>query len=149
MPFILESSFQKSGSRYSKEDSMQIPTQRNWIPRFRPEGQVMRSDAHQCLEDSNSSRLHPSGRHGNMSGRSSKFHNTSWQHVRHIYGKTAASVWTTGQHRPDTVLIMVITCHRSVTVRTIRQHHPDMALIWNRVEYVMESRSDSCPSGLF
>jgi hypothetical protein len=32
-------------------------------------------DAHQCLEASNSSRLHPSGRNGKSSGRSSEFEN--------------------------------------------------------------------------
>jgi hypothetical protein len=34
---------------------------------------TFRSDAHQCLEASNSSRLHPSGRNGKSSGRSSEF----------------------------------------------------------------------------
>jgi hypothetical protein len=32
-----------------------------------------RPNAHQCLEASNSSRLHPSGRNGKLSGRSSEF----------------------------------------------------------------------------
>jgi hypothetical protein len=52
-----------------KEDSVQIPTQRSRIPRFRPDGPVMCSDAHQCLEDSQCSNVHPSGRHGNTSRR--------------------------------------------------------------------------------
>jgi hypothetical protein len=34
---------------------------------------TFRSDAHQCLEASNSSRLHPSGRNGKSSGRYSEF----------------------------------------------------------------------------
>jgi hypothetical protein len=34
---------------------------------------TFRPDTHQCLEASNSSRLHPSGRNGISSGRSSKF----------------------------------------------------------------------------
>jgi hypothetical protein len=29
---------------------MQIPTQRSWIPRFRPDGPIMHPDAHQCQE---------------------------------------------------------------------------------------------------
>jgi hypothetical protein len=41
-----------------KEDFVQIPTQRSRIPSFRPDGSVMRPDAHQ---DSNSSRLHLDG----------------------------------------------------------------------------------------
>jgi hypothetical protein len=34
---------------------------------------TFRPDSHQCLEASNSSRLHPSGRNGKSSGRSSEF----------------------------------------------------------------------------
>jgi len=104
MSFISKSSFQKSGSRCSKEDYVQIPTQRSRIPRFRPDGLVMILYAHQCLEDSNSSRLHPSGRHGNTSGHSSEFNKKSDFLLRYIYGKTTASVQTTRQHRPDVVL---------------------------------------------
>jgi len=104
MPFILESSFQKSGSKCSKEDSVQIPTQRSRIPRFIPDGPAMRPGTHQCPEVSNSSRLHPFGRHGNTFGRSSVFGKKSNFLLRHKYGKTATSVRTTGQYRPDTIL---------------------------------------------
>jgi hypothetical protein len=104
MPFILESSFHKSGSRCSKEDSVQIPSQRSWIPSFHPDGPVMRPDAHQCLEDLNSSRLHPSVRHGNTFGLSSEFDKKSDFLLTHRYGKTLASIWTTRQHRPNTIL---------------------------------------------
>jgi len=61
-----------------------------WFPIIRPDDVVFRptahqsatsvrttrsfrQDAHQCLEASNSSRLHPSGRNGKSSGRSSEF----------------------------------------------------------------------------
>jgi hypothetical protein len=32
-----------------KEDSVQNPSQKIWIPRFRRDGPFMRLDAHQCL----------------------------------------------------------------------------------------------------
>jgi hypothetical protein len=68
-------------------------------------------DAHQCLEASNSSRLHPFGRNGKSFGRSSEFEKIPVFHCirldaiqcltsirvsasRHIYGKTAATVRT-------------------------------------------------------
>jgi hypothetical protein len=68
-------------------------------------------DAHQCLEASNSSRLHPSGRNGKSSERSSEFEKIPvFQRIRpdaiqcltsirvsalrHSYGKTAATVRT-------------------------------------------------------
>jgi hypothetical protein len=68
-------------------------------------------DAHQCLEASNSSRLHPSGHNGKSSGRSSEFEKIPvFQRIRpdaiqgltsirvsasrHSYGKTAATIWT-------------------------------------------------------
>jgi len=86
-----------------KEDSVQIPTQRSQIPSFCLDGLVMHSDAYQCLEDLNSSRLRPSGRHGNTSGCTLEFE-------------------TLGQHRPDVVLIMKITWSRVATVRMQGQH---------------------------
>jgi hypothetical protein len=104
MPFISDSPFHKSGSRCSKEDSVQIPSQRSRIPSFHPDGPIMHPDAHQCLEDSNNSRLHPSVRHGNTFGHSSEFNKKSNFLLTHKYGKTAASIWTTRQHRPDTIL---------------------------------------------
>jgi hypothetical protein len=70
-----------------------------------------RPDAHQCLEASNSSRFHPSGRNGKSSRRSSEFEKIPvFQRIRldgiqcltsirvsasrHSYGKTAATVRT-------------------------------------------------------
>jgi hypothetical protein len=64
----------------------------------------MRLDAHQCPEVLKSSRLHPSGRRSNVSGRSSVFNKKSDFLLRHRYGKTTASVWTIGQHRLDVIL---------------------------------------------
>jgi hypothetical protein len=87
-----------------KEDSVQIPSQRSRIPSFRLNGPDMRPDTHHCLEDSNSSRLHPSRRHGNTFGCSSEFDKKSNFLLRHIYGKIVASVQTTGQHRPNAIL---------------------------------------------
>jgi hypothetical protein len=73
-----------------QEDSMQNSNQSDEFPCIRPDDVVFRPDAHQsatsiwttrtfrpnarqCLEASNSSRLHPSGRNGKASGRSSEF----------------------------------------------------------------------------
>jgi len=55
---------------------------------------------HQCLEDLNSSRLHPSRRHGNMPERSSKFNNriyftnTDMGRQLHPSGRQANTVQT-------------------------------------------------------
>jgi len=128
-------SFKKAISSV-QEDSVQIPTQRSQILCFHPDDLVKRPvahqlatsvrttwqyclDTHQCLEASNISSLHLSGRHGNMSGRYLEFKKISalqrihpnevvipsrWQleleenYVflrRHRYGKTAATIWTT------------------------------------------------------
>lgn len=105
MSFISKSSFQKSGSRCSKENFVQIPIQRSWIPRFCSYGLVMHPNAHQCLEDSNSSSLHPSRHHGNTSESSSEFNKKSNFLHKHINGKIATSIRMTRQHRPDASLI--------------------------------------------
>jgi hypothetical protein len=149
---------------------------------------TFRPDTHQCLEASNSSRLHPSGHDGKSSGHSSEFEKIpvfqcirpdAFQFLtrirvstsRHSYGKMAATVRTMSSIRqerayqvqpsgcqpswsgrssfiygncvhqfncPDVSLqgpdapslIMVISCSRSVTVRTLGQHRPDVALLW-------------------
>jgi hypothetical protein len=49
-----------------RPDAHQSATSVRTMRSFRP-------NAHQCLESSNSSRLHPSGRNGKSSGRSSEF----------------------------------------------------------------------------
>jgi hypothetical protein len=86
-----------------KEDSVQIPTQRSWIPSFHSDYLVLRPDAHQCLEDSWCSNVHMSGRHGNTSRCTLGFEKNYVFFHRHVYGKTTASVRTTGQRRPDEV----------------------------------------------
>jgi len=156
-----------------KEDSVQIPSQRSRIPSFRPDGPVMHPNAHQCPEVLNCSKLHPSGRLSNASGRSSVFGKKSDFLLRHRYEKTVASVRMSGLHHPDAildkasrgeelqpsgrqgntvqtpVLIMEFTCSRSATVQTLGQHCLDAALIWYCVKCVMESRLYSCSSGHF
>jgi hypothetical protein len=77
-----------------KEDSVHIPTQRSRIPCFRPDGPVMRPDAHQCREASNSSNLHPFERHGNTSGHSSEFKKIPTLLCKHGLGRQLAPVRT-------------------------------------------------------
>jgi hypothetical protein len=64
----------------------------------------MSPDAHQYPEVSNSSRLHLFGRRGNPSECSSEFDKKLDVLLKHRYGKTAASVRTTRQHRSDAIL---------------------------------------------
>jgi hypothetical protein len=85
--------FRMSFSKF-KEYSVQIPSQKNWIPSFRLDSPCWRPDSHQCLEDSNYSSFHPSRRLINMSGHSSVFDKKSNFLLRHKYGKTAATVRT-------------------------------------------------------
>jgi hypothetical protein len=110
--FITEKCF-----KMFKEDSVQIPTQRSRIPRFRPDGLVLRRDAHKCRE-------------------AKQFKNasvqTSWQHIRthfrdredsaflhrHRVGRQLAIVRTLGQHRPNAeILDKEIACIHSASVR--------------------------------
>jgi hypothetical protein len=155
-----------------KEDSVQIPTQRSQISCSRPDGLVMRSDAHQCREASNSSRLHPSRRHGNTFGHSLEFEKIPTFLYRHEVGRQLVpiqrigqhcpnveildkeiacihSAWVrmTGQHHPDVVFAMAITCKKSASIRTLGQHRPDAALILKLVKRVIESRLHKRPSG--
>jgi len=91
----------------------------------------------------NSSRLHPFGCHGNMSGCSSEFVKIPSFLCRHGVGRQLALVWMTGQHRSNAeildkeiasihstyaVLDMAITCRQVATVRTLGQHRLDAAL---------------------
>jgi hypothetical protein len=74
----------------------------------------IRPDAHQCLETSNCSRFHPSGRHGKSPGRYSEFEmNPAFKCIhpddvtipsRRRYEKTATIVWTMWKSRPDAIL---------------------------------------------
>jgi hypothetical protein len=86
MLLYLESTLQLCSSRRFCEvfkDLFRFPGSRPEDVEFRPNAhqsatsvrttRTFRPDAHQCLEASNSSRLHPSGRNGKSSGCSSKF----------------------------------------------------------------------------
>jgi hypothetical protein len=95
----------------------------------------------------NSSRLHSSGRHGNMSGRSSEFEKIPEFLCRHKLGRQPASVRTTGQRCPDAFLDKKIMCRQFATVRTLGQHCTYVTLIWKHVKCVMERWLHSSPSG--
>jgi hypothetical protein len=136
MPYISKKLFQ-----VFKKDSMQISTQRSRIPCLCLDGPVMHPDAQQCREASNSSRLHPFGHHGNTSGCSSEFEKIPTFLCRHGVGRQLAPVWMLGQHHLDTeILDKEIACIHSASVQTTGQHRPDAALIWKRMERIMESR---------
>jgi hypothetical protein len=66
-------------------------------------------DAHQCLEASNSSRLHPSGRSGKSSWRSSEFEK---------FQCSSESVWRTWLYRPN-----AIQCLTSIRVSASRHSY--------------------------
>jgi hypothetical protein len=121
-------SFKKAISMF-KEDSMQILTQKSWILCFRLDGLVMHPDTRQSEKLLNSSSVHPSGHHGNTSGRSSEFEKIVVFLCRHGVGRQPVSVRTIGQHRPNAVLDKEITCRHFATVRTLGQHSQDAALI--------------------
>lgn len=98
------------------------------------------------------------------SGHQSEFKEKKYFLRRHRYGKTAATVWKTGIKCPDAILnkarrgeelqssrcqgntvrtpilIMKIACSRSVTVRTLGQHRPDVALFKKGFQCFLESR---------
>jgi hypothetical protein len=124
----------------------------------------MCSDAHQCRKTLNSSRLPPSGRHGNTSGCNLEFKKIPALLCRHGLGRPLALVRTTAQHRPnaeildkeivcihsasirmtgqhrqDAVIFMAIACRQSATVWTLGQHCRDEALIWKCVKHILES----------
>jgi hypothetical protein len=100
------------------------------------------------VEKMNSSRLHPSKRHGNMSGRSSEFEKIAFLH-RHGVGRQLALVQLSGQHRPDAeILDKEIACIHSAFVRTTRQHHSDLFCYGNYVKTKYNhSDSRAIPSG--
>jgi hypothetical protein len=56
-----------------QEDSMQNSNHSVQFPCIRSDDVVFRPDAHQCLEASNSSKLHLAGCNGKSFGRSSEF----------------------------------------------------------------------------
>jgi hypothetical protein len=149
--FILEKCF-----KMIKEDSVQIPSQKSRIPSFRLDGPIMSPDSHQCLKVSSNSRLHPSGRRGNASGRSSVFDKKSKFLLRHKYGKTVASVRTLSLIRED----MEKNCNRPNIGATrsgrnryygifVQQkcNYQDARATLSGRNPNMESRLHSCPSG--
>jgi len=144
---------------------MHIPSQISWIPRFRLNGPVMHSATHQCLEVSNSSRLHPSGRHDNTSKCSSEFDKKSISFSEtymgrqlHLSGRQGNTVRTLSLIRQD----VEKNCNCPdvkeppsghspyydiyVQQKCNHQQRPDAALISYCMERVMESRLHSCPS---
>jgi hypothetical protein len=121
----------------------------------------MRPDAHQCLEDLNNSRLHSSGRHENTSGCQLEFEKFLDFLCRHVYGKTAAFVRTSGQHRSDEVLNKA-RCgeelqpsrrgpyygnymHQSCNRPNARATSSGCGLNMDSVKLVMERKLHSCP----
>jgi hypothetical protein len=104
MPFISRFFISEKCFKILKENSMQIPSKRSQIRSFRPDGPIMRPNTHQCLEDSNNSRLHPSRRRSNTSERSSVFDKKLNFLHRHKYGKTVASVRMTRQQYSEAIL---------------------------------------------
>jgi len=107
MLLYLESTFQLCSSRRFCEvfkDLFQFPISRPDDVVFRPDThqsatsirttRSFHSVTHQCLEASNSSRLHPSGRNGKSSGRYSELRKSQC---------FSASVRTTWLYRPDAI----------------------------------------------
>jgi hypothetical protein len=94
----------------------------------------------------NSSSVHLSRRHGNTSRRYSEFEKIPVILCKHGLGRQLASIWTLGQHRPDSVLDKEIMCRQFEIVWTLEQHRPDAPLIW-RVWSVLWKGGCSYPSG--
>jgi hypothetical protein len=76
----------------------------------------------------NSSRVYPSGRHGNMSRRSLEFEKIPAFLCTHGLGRHLAPVRTNGQHCLDEILDKETACIQSASVRTPWQHCPDTIL---------------------
>jgi hypothetical protein len=132
---------------------------------------TFRPDVPLCPEALNYSRLHPSRRFSNMSGRLPMFDKLKDFFPKHRYGKTAATVRTTWLFRLDAILDkasraedvpsseghtpwsghsglnMEIACSWSTTARTLGQHRPNAALFKKEFQANLESRLHSCPSG--
>jgi hypothetical protein len=89
----------------------------------------MRPDTHQCREASDSSRLHPSGHHGNTFGHFLEFKKIPVFLCRHGLGRQPASIQKVGQHHQDEVLDKEITCRQFATILMLGQHRLDVALI--------------------
>jgi len=139
MPYISEFSLQKSVSRCSRKILFRF--------QLREVGsQVSIRTAQSCVqtpisvEKPNSSRLHPSGRHGNTSRRTSKFEKIPAFLHRHGVGRHAP-IWTLGQHPPNAkILDKDIVCILSAYVQRSGQHRLDVVLLWQlRVDKVQPS----------
>jgi hypothetical protein len=116
-----------------KEDSMQIPTQKSRIPRFRSDGLVMRSDAHQCQEAEGCicpdvMATHPGALQSSRRIRFS-FEDTYMGRQLHPLGRQGNTIRTRSLirqymekncNRLDVkATIMKITCSRVATVQTL------------------------------
>jgi len=83
------------------------------------------------VEKPNSSRLHPFRRHGNTSRHTLEFEKIPAFVCRHGVGRQLAPIWMLGKHRPNAeILDKEIVYVHFVSVRTLWQHRPDVALIW-------------------
>jgi hypothetical protein len=122
MPYILECSVQKNSFRYLRKILC--------IFQLREvESQVSTQMAQSCVrtpfsvKKSNSSILHPSGRHGDTIGRTSRFEKIPAFLHRQGVGRQLELVRTLGQHRPDAkILDKEIACIHSASIRTTGQH---------------------------
>jgi hypothetical protein len=114
--------FQSLHFKTFKEDSVQIPIQRSWIPKL-PSGRPCKASRRSSVSNIRPDDVAIPSRHPSVSRRFKQFKvafvRTSWQHVRtlitvrqeigfpshtHRYGKIAVSIRTTGQHHPDAIL---------------------------------------------
>jgi hypothetical protein len=135
MLYISEYSLHKSVSRYSRKilcrfQLREVGSQDS----VRTAQSCIRTPS--SVEKLNSSRLHPSRRHGNTSGHTSGFKKIPAFLHKHGMGRQLAPVRTLGQHRPDAkILDNEIACNHSTSVRMIGQHRPDAVLYGNYVYY--------------
>jgi hypothetical protein len=120
MPYVSESSLQKSCSRCSMKILCRLKLRE-------VESQVSIRMAQSCVrtpisvKKPNNSRLLPSERHGNMSRCSSEFEKFLAFLRRHRVGRQLAPVQTAGQHCLDAEIIdKEIVCILSAFVKTTR-----------------------------
>jgi hypothetical protein len=130
MPYISESSLQKSFSRCSRkilcrfqlreigsQDSVWMAQSCVWTPI--------------CVKKPNNSKLHPSGRHGNTFGHTSDFKKIPVFLHRHGVGRQLSPAQMPGQHRLDVeILDKEIVCIHSASIWMTGQHCSDAVLLW-------------------
>jgi hypothetical protein len=117
MPYISESSLQKSFSRCSRKILCRFQLREVRSQDFvRTAQSCIRTPIN--VKKLNSSRLHLSKRHGNTSGRTLEFEKTPTFLHRHKAGRQLAPVRTLGQFHPDTkILVKEITCILFASIR--------------------------------